>query len=92
MKFREKEKSMHKTVGKTDRALRALLAVGAVVGSAVLGFSSGWGIVLLVVAGILVLTGASGYCPAYSLTGINTCGGENSDAGHDGVLDLHRAA
>lgn len=83
---------MQKTVGKTDRALRGVLAIGAVVGSGVVGFSSGWGIVLLVVAAIMVVTGASGYCPVYSLTGISTCGKDGCEAGHGGVLHLHRRA
>lgn len=83
---------MRKTVGKKDRALRGVLAVGAVVGSGILGFSSGWGIVLLVVAAILGLTGASGYCPAYSLTGVNTCGDDKPQAGHTGRSPLHEAA
>jgi len=75
---------MHKTVGKSDRALRGVLAIGAVVGSAVVGFSSGWGIVLLVVAAIMALTGASGYCPAYSLIGVNTCGADKPKVGRKG--------
>lgn len=83
---------MHKTVGKTDRALRGLLAIGAVVGSAVVGFSSGWGIVLLVVAAIMALTGASGYCPAYSLTGVNTCPADKPQVGDEGKSHLHQAA
>ncbi|MDA8039765.1 MAG: DUF2892 domain-containing protein [Actinomycetota bacterium] len=82
---------MHKTVGTTDRALRGLLAVGAVAGSAVLGFSSAWGIVLLAAAAIMAVTGASGYCPIYSLLGINTRG-ERSEAGHDHLVHLDRAA
>ncbi|MHB1817182.1 MAG: YgaP family membrane protein, partial [Streptosporangiaceae bacterium] len=65
---------MHRNTGNTDRALRGVLAIGAVAGSAVVGFSSGWGIVLLVVAAVMVLTGASGFCPIYRLVGINTCG------------------
>ena len=83
---------MHKTVGKTDRALRGVLAIGAVVGSVVVGFSSGWGIVLLVVAAIAALTGASGYCPAYSLTGVNTCGDNQPQVGNEGRSHLHQAA
>ncbi len=83
---------MHKTVGKTDRVLRGVLAIGAVAGSAVVGFSSGWGIVLLVVAAIAALTGASGYCPAYSLTGVNTCGDNKPQVGHEGRSHLHQAA
>lgn len=63
---------MRKTVGTTDRVVRLVLAAGAVGGSAVVGFGSGWGIVLLVVAGVMVATGATGYCPVYSLLGIET--------------------
>lgn len=63
---------MKKTEGKTDRAIRGVLAVGAVIGAGVLGFSTGWGVVLLVVAGVLVVTASTGYCPAYSLLHIDT--------------------
>lgn len=63
---------MKKTVGKYDRAVRGVLAMSAIIGSAILGFSSGWGIVLIVVAAIMVITGTSGYCPAYSVVGIDT--------------------
>jgi hypothetical protein len=90
--FRAKEQKMRKTVGKTDRALRGVLAIGAVVGSGVVGFSSGWGIVLLVVAAVMVVTGASGYCPIYSLTGLNTCGKDDGAADNSKALHLHRRA
>lgn len=83
---------MRKTVGKTDRVLRGVLAIGAAVGSGVVGFSSGWGIVLLVVAAIMVVTGVSGYCPAYSLTGISTCGKDNCAADDSGDLHLRQRA
>jgi len=63
---------MQKTVGTTDRVVRLVLAAGAVAGSGVIGFGSGWGIVLLVVAGVLVVTAWSAYCPLYSVLGINT--------------------
>jgi hypothetical protein len=68
-----------------------VLAIGAVVGSAVVGLSSGWGVVLLVVAAIMVATGASGYCPIYTLTGIDTCGADKTGAGDRGAR-LHRRA
>jgi hypothetical protein len=83
---------MRKTVGKTDRALRGVLAIAAVAGSGVVGFSSTWGIVLLAVAAILAVTGASGYCPAYSLTGINTCGTDKPNGRHRDGLHLHHRA
>jgi hypothetical protein len=82
---------MRKTVGKTDRALRVLLAAGAVAASAVVGFSNGWGIVLLVVAAVMAGTAASGYCPLYSLLGVNTRG-EKAATGQRSRLHLHRAA
>lgn len=83
---------MQKTVGKMDRALRVLLAAGAVAGSGVLGFSSAGGIVLLVVAVIMVGTAASGYCPLYSLLGIRTTRASISSTTGDGVSHLDRAA
>jgi ribosomal protein L40E len=66
------ERAMRKTVGTTDRVVRLVLAAGAVAGSGLVGFASGWGIVLLVVAGVMVVTAATGYCPAYSILGIET--------------------
>jgi hypothetical protein len=82
---------MQRNVGKMDRALRVLLAAGAVAASGVVGFSSGWGIVLLVVAAVMAGTAASGYCPLYSLLGVNTRG-EQAATGQRGGVHLHRAA
>jgi hypothetical protein len=31
------------------------------------------GLVLLIIAGIFVLTGLIGFCPVYTLIGVNTC-------------------
>lgn len=81
---------MRKTVGTTDRVARVVVAAGSVVGSAVVGFASGWGIVLLVVAGILVVTGASGYCPLYSLLGIETTGSGAGSGGQGPIRHLRR--
>lgn len=60
-------------MGKADRLLRPLLAIaflalyftGTVTGTL--------GIVLLVLAGVFLLTSVVGMCPLYSLLGINTC-------------------
>ena len=65
---------MQKNVGSIDRASRAragiaLLAVyflGAVEGTL--------GIVALVAGVVMLFTAAVGWCPPYSLLGINTCG------------------
>lgn len=83
---------MKKTVGTTDRVLRILVAAGAVAGSGVLGFSTGWGIVLLVVAAIMVVTAASSYCPLYSLLGIHTTCAVKTDHTTSGVSQVHPAA
>ncbi len=83
---------MKQNVGTIDRALRILVAAGAVAGGGVLGFSSAGGIVLLVVAGVMVLTAASGYCPLYRLLGITTRGmREHTAVGHQGS-PLRKAA
>ena len=73
---------MNKTVGSIDRAVRAVLAVGALIGAGFAGFSSGWGIVLIVVAAILAITGSSGYCPLYSATGVSTLDHDETSSGN----------
>ena len=64
---------MKKNMGNSDRIIRILLA--AVV--AVLYFTGivtgTLGIVLMVIAGIFVVTSLVGFCPLYTLLGINTC-------------------
>lgn len=64
---------MKKNMGNTDRIVRLLLA--AVV--AVLYFTNiitgTLGIVLLVLAGVFVLTSLISFCPLYTLVGLNTC-------------------
>ena len=82
-----------RNVGNVERVVRGVLAVGAVAGSAVFGVLTGWGIVLLVVAGIAALTGATGYCPIYRVLGVGTRGrrGDRNNREH-GRFHLHRAA
>ncbi len=64
---------MKKNMGNTDRIIRIFLA--AVV--AVLYFtnviSGVFGIVLLILGGVFVLTSLVSFCPLYTLMGINTC-------------------
>lgn len=59
--------------GTVDRSIRALLGVVAVVGAALIGVGSAPGIALLVVAGILLVTAAVGFCPLYRVFGVSTC-------------------
>jgi len=64
---------MKKNMGSIDRILRVIIA--AIV--AVLYFSGAisgtLGIVLLVLAGIFILTGLVSFCPLYAPFGIRTC-------------------
>ncbi|QEC66786.1 DUF2892 domain-containing protein [Panacibacter ginsenosidivorans] len=65
---------MKKNMGKSDRIIRVLIAL-------VIGFlyyngtiAGTLGIVLLVLAGVFILTSLVSFCPLYSIFGINTCG------------------
>jgi hypothetical protein len=83
---------MTKNMGTIDRSLRVVVAAGAIAGSGVLGFSTAGGIVLLVVAAVMVVTAASGYCPIYRLLGIKTTGASHAEVDGHRVSDLHKAA
>ncbi|MEP7141605.1 MAG: DUF2892 domain-containing protein [Ferruginibacter sp.] len=64
---------MKKNMGNPDRIIRLLLAVVF----AVLYFTNiitgTFGIVLLVLAGVFVLTSLVSICPLYTLVGLNSC-------------------
>ena len=64
---------MKKNMGNTDRIIRIILA--AIV--AVLYFTNiitgTLGIILLVLAGVFVVTSFVSFCPLYALVGLNTC-------------------
>jgi hypothetical protein len=64
---------MKKNVGKTDRIIRLIVAAIIVVLFATNVISGTIGIILLVVAGMLVLTSFVGFCGLYAPFGINTC-------------------
>jgi hypothetical protein len=63
---------MSRNESNLDRMIRVALAVVAVVGAVIIGASSLLGAVLFVVAGILLVTAAVGFCPLYRLLGIDT--------------------
>lgn len=65
---------MKKTVGSSDKIVRGVIALVFLVVAGFAGFASAWGIVLVILAAILVVTAASGYCPFYSATGMSTVG------------------
>ena len=64
---------MNRNVGTVDRALRTVLALVAVAVALSLGVSSAPGIALVVVAAVLLVTAAVGFCPLYRLLGVDTC-------------------
>lgn len=55
-----------------DRWLRAIGAVVAGIVAIAIGSSSVAGIIVWVVAGILALTAATGFCPLYRVLGVST--------------------
>lgn len=64
---------MKKNMGSADRIIRILLAAlfaylyfgGIVTGT--------WGLVLVILGGVFVLTSLVGFCPLYAPFGISTC-------------------
>ena len=64
---------MLRNIGETEKGMRLVLGGLFVVGGLVLDLPT-WGTVMLSVVGIIaVLTGTVGYCPAWTIFGINTC-------------------
>ena len=64
---------MKKNMGGSDKAIRLLIAAILVILNAtgILTGTLGW--IALALAGILVVTSLIGFCPLYTLIGINTC-------------------
>ena len=63
---------MSRNVSNVDRLIRLAVALLAVIGAIVVGASSLFGVVLLIVAAILLVTAAVGFCPLYRVVGIST--------------------
>jgi hypothetical protein len=63
---------MSKNVSTIDRIIRLLVAVVAAVAAFAVGATTLLGIILLVVAGIMLVTAAVGFCPLYRLFGLST--------------------
>lgn len=64
---------MKKNMGNTDRILRILVAIVIAVLYFTNVITGTLGIVLLVLAGVFVLTSLISFCPLYTLVGMNTC-------------------
>ena len=64
---------MKTNMGSTDRITRSLLAVTAITLYATGVVTGTFGIVLMVLSGIFLLTSLISFCPLYTLIGFNTC-------------------
>ena len=65
---------MKKNMGTADRVLRTLVAAVIAILYFVTGTISGtFGIVLLVIAGVFLLTSFVSFCPLYAPFGLSTC-------------------
>jgi hypothetical protein len=60
-------------MGGTDRAVRTVAGVAALIAAFLLGFDSVAGIVLAVVAAVMFVTATVGFCPLYRMLGVSTC-------------------
>ena len=69
---------MKKNMGSPDRIIRVILAIVFVVLYFTGTVTGTWGIVLLVLAGIFILTSLVGMCPLYAIVGMNTCPAKNT--------------
>ena len=64
---------MKTNMGPQDKTIRIIIAVIIAVLFFTKVISGTLAIVLLVFAGIFVLTSLFGFCPLYSILGVNTC-------------------
>ena len=63
---------MKKNMGGTDRMIRIIIAIIAAILYFTGTVSGTLGIILLVVAGVFLLTSFINFCPLYTVLGINT--------------------
>ena len=68
---------MKKNMGSPDRIIRTILATVFVVLYFTGTVTGTWGIILLVLAGVFILTSLIGMCPLYAIVGMNTCPNKN---------------
>lgn len=64
---------MTKNVGSVDRVIRAVVGIVAIAAYLMGALQGTIGIVALVIGIVLLGTAAMGWCPPYSLLGINSC-------------------
>ncbi len=64
---------MKPNMGSADKIIRYILALIAIVLYMTNTVTGTLGIVILVVAGVMILTNLLSFCPLYSILGVNTC-------------------
>lgn len=69
---------MKKNMGNADRIIRLLVAAVIAVLYFTKVISGTAGIILLVIAGVFILTSLVSFCPLYTLFGLNTCATKKS--------------
>lgn len=65
---------MRANEGSTDRLVRVVIGIILLAAGLFGGLSGALAIVADVAGAVLLLTGLVGFCPLYTLLGINTCG------------------
>jgi len=70
---------MKKNMGSTDRIIRAIIAVIIATLYFTNVISGTLGIVLLVLAGVFVLTSFISFCPLYAPFGLSTCSAKEKE-------------
>ncbi|HMO33875.1 MAG TPA: DUF2892 domain-containing protein [Lacibacter sp.] len=69
---------MKKNMGSADRIIRLLVAALIAVLYVTNVITGTLAIVLAVLAGVFVFTSLVGFCPLYTLVGLNTCGSKKA--------------
>jgi uncharacterized SAM-binding protein YcdF (DUF218 family) len=65
---------MKKNIGSTDKIVRIVLTIAIGYFAYSTEFETGWiPFILLLIAGIMLVTTIIGFCPLYSLFGKNSC-------------------
>ena len=64
---------MKKNMGNADRTIRIIAAIAFAILYFTGTVTGTWGIVLLVLGGIFLLTSFVSFCPLYAMIGMDTC-------------------
>jgi len=64
---------MKRNMGSADRLIRTILGLLFIALFGLKAVTGTWGIILVVVGGVFVLTSLISFCPLYTIVGINTC-------------------